>query len=154
MKTITPLFIFSWLAGLLFCLIAPGLAQAPAPKKPRSANMQIIRNPRETVVVISGVEPVDKKGSLVAPRDLAGQMKQAVENLRRLAIRAAALSSHIVTITVFTPETGSAEALKKIPLEAFSDWTPVKTVEARQLRTPGALIGIEAVAIVREAKPR
>lgn len=79
----------SWLAGIGFCFgIAPGLAQEPAPNEPQSANIQIIRNARETVIVISGVEPLDRKGSLVAPRDLTGQMKQAVENLRRLALGA------------------------------------------------------------------
>ena len=145
----------SRLAGILFCLgVAPGYAQETAPIEPRSGNIQIIRNPRETVIVFSGVEPLDKKGSLVALGDLTGQMKQAVENLRRLAFRAGALPSHIVTITVFTPETGSAEALKKIPREIFNDWNPATVIEVRQLRIPGALVEIEAVAIVRGAKLR
>ena len=82
----------SRLAGILFCLgVAPGYAQETAPIEPQSGNIQIIRNPRETVIVFSGVEPLDKKGSLVALGDLTGQMKQTVENLRRSALRAGAL---------------------------------------------------------------
>ena len=82
------------LAGL-FCGVAlalgPTMAQDAAPVEPQPGNIQIIRNPRETVIVISGVEPLDKKGSLVALGDLTGQMKQTVENLRRSALRAGAL---------------------------------------------------------------
>ena len=49
---------------------------------------------------------------------------------------------------------GSAEALKKIPRETFSDWNPATVIEVRQLGIPSALVEIEAVAIAREAKSR
>ena len=145
------------LAGLVCGVgLAPGLglAQEPAPSEPQPGNIQIIRNPRETVIVISGVWPLDKQSGSMARGDLPGQMKQALENLRRMAIRAGVLPAQIVAITVFTPEAASGDALRKMPRELFSDWDPITAVETRQLIVVGALVEIEAVAIAREAKSR
>jgi len=145
------------LAGL-FCGVgsAPGpvVAQDSAPVEPQAGNIQIIRNPRETVIVISGVGPLDKQSGSMARGDLPGQMKQALENLRGIAIRAGVLPSQIVVITVFTPETAGIDALRRMPRDSYRDWEPLTAVETRQLSIEGALIEIEAVAIAREAKPR
>jgi enamine deaminase RidA (YjgF/YER057c/UK114 family) len=130
------------------------LAQEPAPGEPLPSNVQIIRNPRETVIVISGVTPLDKQSGMLATGNLLAQMKQALENLRRTAIRAGVLPAQIVAITVFTPDTTSVEALRKLPQDSFSDWSPVTAVEARQLSIAGALVELEAVAVAREVKPR
>jgi enamine deaminase RidA (YjgF/YER057c/UK114 family) len=138
-----------------FCfVISDVFAQEAAQTEPQSGNIQIIRNPRETVLVISGIEPFDKNERLVSREGLDGQMKQALEKLRRLAIGAGALPGQIVTITIFTAQTSNAEELKKIPRALFQDWSPLVSVEARQLRQPGALVELEAVAIVRDAKAR
>jgi enamine deaminase RidA (YjgF/YER057c/UK114 family) len=130
------------------------LAQEPAPTEPPPGNVQIIRNPRETVIVISGVGPLDKQSGMLAPGNLLAQMKQALENLRRTAIRAGVLPAQIVTITVFTTDTASAEALRKMAGESYGDWSPVTAVESRKPTTAGALVEIEAVAIARDVKPR
>jgi len=90
----------------------------------------------------------------MARGDFSGQMKQALENLRRTAVRAGVLPSQIVTITVFTTEKTDVEAVKKMPLEFFSDWAPLTAVEKRSLSMIGALVEIEAVAIARDVKPR
>jgi enamine deaminase RidA (YjgF/YER057c/UK114 family) len=129
-------------------------SQEPAPTEPQAGNIQIIRNQRETVVVISGVTPLDKQSGALPAGNLLGQMKQALENLRRTAIRAGVLPAQIVAITVFTSETASAEALRKMPGESYRDWNPVTAVESRKLTTVGALVEIEAVAIARDVKPR
>ena len=145
-----------FLAGLLWAVAwdpGPGVAQEAAPVEPQPGNIQIIRNPRETVIVISGVGPLEKQSGSTMPGDWAGQMKQTLENLRRIAIRTGVLPSQIVVITVFTPETQNVEALRQMPRNSYSDWNPVTAVETRQLSTEGVLIEIEAVAIAREAKP-
>ena len=144
----------AWLAGFTIIFVGPALAQEPAPVEAPVGNIQIIRNPRETVIVISGVTPLDKQSGSLARGDLAGQMKQALENLRRTALRAGVLPAQIVTITVFTPETANVETLRKLPQDSFSDWSPVTAVETRQLTIAGALVELEAVAIAREVKPR
>ena len=145
-----------WLAGTIFFCFAAGssLAQESAPGDPQAGDVQIFRNPRETVIVISGVGPIEKQSGSLAAGDLLAQMKQALDNLRRTAIRSGVLPSQIVTITVFTPETASVEVLRKMPRDSFRDWNPLIAIEIRQLGTPGALVEIEAVAIARDAKPR
>src|SRR5262245_59869624 len=143
-----------WLLGVSAVFIGLAAAQEPAPVEPSFGNIQIIRNPRETVIVISGVTPLDKQSGSMVRSDLAGQMKQALENLRRTAIRAGVLPAQIVAITVFTTEAAQAEALRKLPRDAYLDWDPVTAVESRQLTTAGALVELEAVAIAREAKAR
>jgi enamine deaminase RidA (YjgF/YER057c/UK114 family) len=145
-----------WLAGTIFfrCAAESSFAQEPAPGDPQAGDVQIFRNPRETVIVISNVGPVEKQSGALAAGDLLAQMKQALDNLRRTAIRSGVLPSQIVTITVFTPETASGEVLRKMPRDSYRDWNPLIAVEARQLGTPGALVEIEAVAISRDAKPR
>jgi len=146
-------------AGLVYCcgivlVPAPSLAQELVPGDPQGGNVQIFRNPRETVIVISRVGPLDKQGGSMALGNFPGQVKQALENLRGTAIRAGVLPSQIVTITVFTPETTDVEAVKKMTREFSSDWNPLTAVETRPLSIVGALVEIEAVAIAREAKPR
>jgi len=144
--------IFAWFCGLAF-VAGPVFAQEPVSPEAPANNIQIFRNPRETVVVISGVLPLDKASSL-ARGNLAAQMKQALENLRRMALRAGVLPGQIVTITVFTPETDRLEPLRLMARELYADWTPFTAVENRQLGTAGALVELEAVAIARDAKAR
>jgi len=143
-------------SGVVFiCLSGQfGFAQEPAPTEPKSGNIQIIHNGRETVLVFSGIEPVDRNHRIVAQEEFGGQMKQALENLRRVAVRAGALPGQIVTITIFTADGSQAEELKKIPRDLFRDWSPAISVEERRLAKTGALVELEAVAIVRDAKPR
>jgi enamine deaminase RidA (YjgF/YER057c/UK114 family) len=143
------------LAGILLGVFAaPGLAQESAPEDPHGGNVQIIRSPRETVIVISGVTPLDGQSGSLAAGDLLGQMKQALENLRRTAIRSGVLPSQVVTITVFTPEAARADELRQLVSDSYRDWHPLIAIEPRPLTMPKALIEIEAVAIAREAKPR
>jgi enamine deaminase RidA (YjgF/YER057c/UK114 family) len=109
-----------------------------------------LRNPRESIAVFPRVAPVDKNGALVAPGDPALQLKQALENLRGLAGHVGILPSHFVTLTLYVKEKSSGERLEKIVRESFSDWNPATTlVETKELRVAGALVEVEAVAIVR-----
>jgi len=139
-------------AYLLPVLIAtPMLARAQS--EPSTGDIQIFRNPRESVAVFPRIAPVDKSGALVAPDDPALQLKQALENLRRLAGRVGILPVHFVTLTLYVKEKGASDSLEKIAREAFSDWSPSTTfVETKELRVPGALVEVEAVALVRPLK--
>lgn len=139
-----------WLA--LFVSVMPVDAQELPANEP--GDIQIFRNPRETVIVISGIGPLEKQSGTLASGDLLIQMEQALANLRRTAIRAGVLPSQIVTITVFTPDAASGELLRRMPRNSYSDWDPLTAVESRQLGVVGALVEIEAVAISREVKPR
>lgn len=138
---------------LLVALIAvPLLAQAQS--EPSIGDIQIFRNPRESVAVFPRVAPVDKSGALVARGDPALQLKQALENLQRLAGRVGVLPGHFVTLTLYVKEKSGVDGLERIAKEAFSDWNPATTiVESKELRVAGALVEVEGVALVRTPRP-
>jgi enamine deaminase RidA (YjgF/YER057c/UK114 family) len=135
--------------------LASAFAQEHAPSEPASGDIQIFKNPRETVVVFPLVAPVDKKGELVGPGDLAAQLNQALENIRRLAAGVGVSPAHFVTLSVYTNDKGAASGLEKMTREAFLDGNPgITLVETKVLRPAGALVAVEAVAIVRGVIPR
>ena len=137
----------------LFPLIVLTPAFAVAQSEPSTGDIQIFRNARETVAVFPRIAPVDKSGKLVAPDDLALQVKQALENLHRLAGRVGVLPGHFVTLTLYVKEKSGADGLEKIARQSFSDWNPSMTVvETTGLRVVGALVEVEAVALVRPGK--
>ncbi len=138
---------------LLTAWIAPAWGQETTPAQ--SPDIKIIKAGRETVIILSGVGPFDNKGQLVARGDFAGQLRQTLENLRRLAAGAGSLPGNIVTMTVYTNEKQGPEIFAKLQQETFKDWNPETSfVEAKQLRTAGALVEIHAVAVVSEPKAR
>ncbi len=144
-----------WLPTILLVAtwIAPAWGQETTPAQ--SPDIKIIKAGRETVIILSGVGPFDNKGQLVARGEFAGQLRQTLDNVRRLAAGAGSLPRNIVTMTVYTNEKQGAEIFAKLQQEIFKDWNPETSfVEAQQLRTPGALVEIHAVAVVSEPKAR
>ena len=144
--------LYAWLAAALLLMLdaARTFAQEPAPP---TGDVQVFRNALETVFVFPRVGPVDKKGELVAAADLTGQVKQALVNLRSMASRVGVSPAHIVTLTLYGADSSLREVLEKSAREAFSDWGPaIAFVEAKNLRPAGALVEVEAVAVVRGLK--
>ena len=127
------------------------LAQEPAPP---TGDVQVFRNALETVFVFPRVGPVDRKGDLVGAADLTGQVRQALVNLRLMASRVGVSPAQVVTLTIYGADSSLREVLEKSAREAFSDWGPATAfVEAKNLRPAGAMVEVEAVAVVRGLKP-
>ena len=125
-------------------------AQEPAPP---TGDVQVFRNALETVFVFPRIGAVDKKGELVGVGDLTGQVKQALGNLRLMASRVGVSPAHVVTLTVYGGDNSLRDVLEKSVREAFSDWGPaIAFVEAKNLRPAGAMVEVEAVAVVRGLK--
>jgi enamine deaminase RidA (YjgF/YER057c/UK114 family) len=136
---------------LLVLITVPPLAHTQS--EPSIGDIQILRNPRESVAVFPRVSPVDKSGALVGRDDLPQQVKQALENLRRLAGRVGISPAHFVTLTLYVKEKSAGDSFEKVVRESFSDWSPSTTlVETKDLRVAGALVEVEGVAIVRPPK--
>src|SRR5439155_13795319 len=94
---------------------------------------------------------VDEKGGLVAPGDFAGQVKATCENMRRILAKAGGSLDDIVTITVYTTERRWGEIFTDMRKDVFKTGYPSSAfVEARKLRTPGAFLEIQAIAVLRE----
>ena len=139
--------------GLLLVCIDPARGEEPIQGQP--AEVQVIKAKDSTVVVLSGVGPTDKQGRLVAPDDFSQQFRQTWENMRRLAAAAGSPIGNIVSMTVYITDAKWQEVFNKMQRETFDSWYPATTFAvAKKLRTPGALLEIQAVAIIEERKTR
>ena len=144
--------LYPWLGAALLLMLAA--ASTLAHGQVAAGDIQVFRNALETVYVFPRVGPVDRKGELVAAGDPTEQVKQALGNLRLLASRIGVLPAHFVTVTIYGADSSLRESLEKSAREAFSDWGPASAfVEAKNLRPPGAMVEVEAVAVVRGSKP-
>ncbi len=116
--------------------------------------IQVVQTKEATVVTLAGVGPQDKDGRLVAPGDFAAQFKQTWENLRRLLASTGIPLKNIVTVTVYTTDAKWQDTFTALQQERFNDWRPATSFAVvQQLRTPGALLQVDAVAIVENRKP-
>jgi 2-iminobutanoate/2-iminopropanoate deaminase len=118
---------------------------------PQSAYSQAVKVKGGTLVFLSGVGPADEKGGLVAPGDFAGQVRATWENMRRILAKAGGSLDDIVTMTVYTTERRWGEIFTDMRKDVFKTGYPSSAfVEARKLRTPGAFLEIQAIAVLRE----
>jgi enamine deaminase RidA (YjgF/YER057c/UK114 family) len=118
---------------------------------PQSAYSQAVKVKGGTLVFLSGVGPADEKGALAAPGDYAGQVRATWENMRRVMAKAGGSLDDIVTMTVYTTERRWGEIFTDMRKEVFKTGYPSRAfMEARKLKTPGAMIEIQAIAVVKE----
>jgi 2-iminobutanoate/2-iminopropanoate deaminase len=84
------------------------------------------------------------------PRDMAGQARAALENLRRGLAASGATFADIVTATRFVTDLSDQDALNRVWADYFGDAKPATTtVQVVALATdPRCLIEINAVAVV------
>ena len=118
---------------------------------PQSAYSQAVKIKGGTLVFLSGVGPADEKGVLVAPGDFPGQVRATWENMRRVLAKAGGSLDDIVTMTVYTTERRWGEIFTDMRNEVFKTGYPSSAfMEARKLKTPGALLEIQAIAVLKE----
>ena len=118
---------------------------------PQSAYSQAVKIKGGTLVFLSGVGPADDKGVLVAPGDFPGQVRATWENMRRVLAKVGGSLEDIVTMTVYTTERRWGEIFTDMRKEVFKTGYPSSAfMEARKLKTPGALLEIQAIAVLKE----
>ena len=116
--------------------------------------VQIVQTKDATVVTLAGVGPQDQDRKLVGPGDFAAQFKQTLDNLRRLTASAGGALRNVLTITVYTTDAKWQETFVSLQQESSSGWNPATNfVVTQQLRTPGALLEVHAVAVIEKRKP-
>jgi enamine deaminase RidA (YjgF/YER057c/UK114 family) len=70
-----------------------------------------------------------------------------------MASRVGVSPAHFVAVTNYGADNSLRESLEKSAHEAFGDWGPLSAfVEVKNLRLPGAMVEVEAVAVVRRSK--
>jgi enamine deaminase RidA (YjgF/YER057c/UK114 family) len=141
------------IAILLACLSRPAFAQERQMilPVPQSAYSQAVKIKGGTLVFLSGLGPADEKGVLAAPGDFPGQVRTTWENMRRVLAKAGGSLDDIVTMTVYTTERRWGDVFTDMRKEVFKTGYPSSAfVEARKLKTPGALLEIQAIAVLKE----
>lgn len=114
---------------------------------PQSAYSQAVKVKGGTLVFLSGVGPIDEKGVLLAPGDFPGQVRATWEHMRRIM----GSLDDIVTMTVYTTERRWGEIFTDMRKEVFKTGYPSSAfMEARKLLTPGALLEIQAIAVLKD----
>lgn len=117
----------------------------------QSAYSQAVKVRGGSLLFLSGVGPVDEKGALAAPGDFAGQVRRTWENMRRILARAGGSLDDVVTMTVYTTERRWGETFTEMRKGVFKTGYPSSAfVEARKLKTPGALLEIQAIAVLKD----
>lgn len=119
---------------------------------PQSAYSQAVKIKGGTLVFLSGVGPADEKGMLAAPGDFPGQVRATWENMRRVLAKAGGSLEDIVTMTVYTTERRWGEIFTDMRKEVFKTGYPSSAfMEARKFKTPGALLEIQAIAVLKDS---
>ena len=117
----------------------------------QSAYSQGVKIKGGTLVFLSGVGPADEKGVLATSGDFPGQVRATWENMRRLLAKAGGSVDDIVTMTVYTTERRWGEIFTDMRKEVFKTGYPSSAfMEVRKLKTPGALLEIQAIAVLKE----
>jgi enamine deaminase RidA (YjgF/YER057c/UK114 family) len=103
------------------------------------------------LVFTAGACPLDDQGRVVAPGDIAGQMRQALDNLRVALEECGATVRDVLKTTVYVSTARRADlvvAWNEVA-GAFGDHDPPSTLlGVTVLGYPGQLVEIEATAFV------
>jgi 2-iminobutanoate/2-iminopropanoate deaminase len=100
-------------------------------------------------VYVAGQLALDKGGKLVGPNDIGAQTRQIFENMRRVLEGGGASLRDVVKVTVFVTDIRYRDGYGEVRQEFFRTDPPASTlVQVAGLAIPGALIEIEAVAVI------
>ena len=100
------------------------------------------------LLFVSGCVPVDGEGRLV-PGDVVAQTQQVFANIGAVLEAAGAGFGDVVKVTVFLLDVDDRQAVNTVRTEVFGTARPASTlVEVTRLAIPGALIEVEAVALI------
>jgi enamine deaminase RidA (YjgF/YER057c/UK114 family) len=113
--------------------------------------------PGTGVIFTAGACPLDKQGRVVAPGDIAGQMRQAVSNLLVTIEESGAGLSDVLKTTVYVCSARREDLVTawNVVAAAFGDHdAPSTLLGVAALGYEGQLVEIEAVAYVTAGIPQ
>jgi 2-iminobutanoate/2-iminopropanoate deaminase len=98
---------------------------------------------------VSGVVPVDSSGELVGGDDVVAQAGQVFRLIGLVLEGAGAAAADVVKVTVFLLDKRDRERINPVRQAFFGAARPASTlVEVSGLVVPGALLEVEAVALL------
>jgi 2-iminobutanoate/2-iminopropanoate deaminase len=118
--------------------------KAPAAVGPYSQAVRVSH-----FVFTAGQVGIDPAAGQIMAKDVVGQTHQVMRNLREVLRQAGTDLDKVVKTTVFLQDMGHFKAMNDVYGGYFGDQPPARsTVEVAQLPL-GALVEIEAIALVR-----
>jgi reactive intermediate/imine deaminase len=102
---------------------------------------------------ISGMMPVDANGDLVGDGDVVRQAEQVLDNIAAVLRASGASFADIVKVGVYVTNMADRTLINTVRRRYFGDARPASTlVEVSALAAPGALVEIDAVALLPESR--
>jgi len=99
-------------------------------------------------IYVAGQLPYDKDGNLIS-HDIKEQARRCLHNIKRVVETGGGTMDDVVKVTVFVTDVRYREAYAEARGEFFKGTVPASTlVQISNLSVPGALIEIEAVAVL------
>ena len=100
-------------------------------------------------IYVAGQLATDSEGNLVGPNDIRAQARQAYTNIGHVLAAAGGSLRDVVSTTVFITDMRLRDGFGEARQEFYPTDPPASTlVQIVALAVPGALIEIEAVAVV------
>ena len=102
----------------------------------------------DKTLYISGSVAADQNGRLVAPGDMAGQMRAAYSNIRRTLVAHGADFSEVVKETIYTTNMDALLKASDLRFEYYDKerLPTISWVQVQRLVDPGFMVEIEVVA--------
>ena len=119
--------------------------KAPAAIGPYSQAIQA-----GNTIYVSGQIPVDPATGEFAGADIEAQTRQSLTNIRNILASAGADMSSVVKTTVLLSDIGNFAAMNGVYAEFFSEPYPARAAFQVVALPKGALVEIEAVAVVNK----
>ena len=101
------------------------------------------------LLFVSGVAPLDDKGSLVA-EDAVAQTRQIFINLKKVLDAAGTSFSKVLKVTVYLTDVADRTKINHVRQEYFGAAKPASTlIGVKELAIPGMKVEIEAVVALK-----
>lgn len=118
---------------------------ALAPTAPHYADAVVAGN----LLFISGILPLDAEGRLIGGDDPGAQATQVLRTLAQIVEASGSSLGAVTKLTVFMTDLRGRAAVNAARMACFGAWRPASTlVQVSGLIAPGALVEIDAVAVV------
>ena len=102
---------------------------------------------KNNVVTTAGMLGLDANGKLVGD-DITSQTRQTLDNVKTALEAAGASLDDVVKVTVFITEIANFAGMNEVYIEYFGDTKPARSTVGVELALPGALVEIEATAVL------
>jgi len=106
----------------------------------------------EGMLYCSGQIPINPETGEMVPGGIAEQTKQVLKNLSQLLIVGGSNLNYVIKTTVFMTDLSQFDEVNKIYAQTFGAHKPARSTVQVAALPKGALIEIEAIAAILEAR--